>query len=94
MLIASYHGLYKEADFQLRLEEFKELYVRALFSTERDGMGLRDNDPVHLIAFISSMTATMRNLAKTFPWWICVNGRGEVIEVKQDCSLPTSQQVT
>ena len=56
---ALYHSLYNEEDFQLRLEEFKELHVRPSFPTEHGGMGLRNVDLVHLTAFISSMAATM-----------------------------------
>ena len=90
-LIAFYHVLYDEEEFQLRLEELEGLYLTVSFPTERGGMGLRNIELVHYTAFISSMAATMRSLAETFPSWIQVSAGCEVLEVNQDCSPPTSR---
>lgn len=92
-LIASYHVLYDEEEFQLRFEELKGLYLRASFPIELSGMGLRNVEVAHLAAFISSMTVTTRSLAKAFPSWIQLGAGGEVTQVDPSRSPPKSQQV-
>ena len=86
-LIASYHGLYDEEEFQLRFEELKDLYLRASFPIERGGMGLRNIELVHQTAFISSMAASTRSLAKAFPSSVQLGAGCEVTQVIQ-AALP------
>ena len=69
-LIASYHGYYDQERINSQPQVFSDLYKRVSFPIDDGGLALRDIDSVHLTAFISSMAASSKFLAKNFPLWI------------------------
>ena len=67
-------------DCRLRVRELQELYVKASFPIERGGMALRHIDLIHATAFISSLSATIFDLAKIFPDWARFDDSGQILE--------------
>ena len=80
-LIASYHGYYDQERINSQPQVFSDLYKRVSFPIDDGGLALRDIDSVHLTAFISSMAASSKFLAKNFPLWIQTGIVDDVLKI-------------
>ena len=94
-LIASYHGIYDQEKIDKDPMLFLDLYKRASFPIDDGGLALRSIDNVYLTAFICSMAASSKFLAKNFPQWIQFSIVDDVpqIAINENISLHTSNQI-
>ena len=78
-LLASYHGIYDDDDFNSSRVQIAELYERAALPIDKGGMGLRNISLISLTAFPCSLAASLKDLAKYFPNWIALGGDGDIL---------------
>ena len=92
-LLASYHGIYDDDDFNSSRVQIAELYERAALPIDKGGMGLRNISLISLTAFPCSLAASLKDLAKYFPNWIALGGDGAFLRIVEDESPDLAAQV-
>ena len=85
-LLASYHGIYDDDDFNRSRGQIAKLYERerAALPIEKGGMGLTNISLVSLTAFPCSFAASLRDLAKSFPNWITLGREGRLQRISEN----------
>ena len=83
-LVASYHGLYDDSDLARAWLQIREVYERAVLSINKGGMALRSVKLVSLTAFVCSLIASLKHLAKAFPDWIKLDRDDNLLQVVSD----------
>ena len=92
-LLASYHGIYDDNDFNRSRDQIAELYERAALPIEKGGMGLRNISLISLTAFPCSLAVSLKDLAKSFPNWIVLGREGTFLRISEDESPNLAAQV-
>ena len=95
-LIASYHGIYDQETFNNQPELFTDLYKRVSFPIANGGLALRSIYSVYLSAFICSMAASSKYLAKIFPDRIqtsIVDNVHKITSINENISPYTDKQI-
>ena len=92
-LLASYHGIYDDDDFNRSRGQIAKLYERAALPIEKGGMGLTNISLVSLTAFPCSFAASLRDLAKSFPNWITLGREGRLQRISENESPSLAAQV-
>ena len=82
-LLASYHGIYDDNDFNRSRDQIAELYERAALPIEKGGMGLRNISLISLTAFPCSLAVSLKDLAKSFPNWIVLGREGSLLRISE-----------
>ena len=92
-LLASYHGIYDDNDFNRSRDQIAELYERAALPIEKGGMGLRNISLISLTAFPCSLAVSLKDLAKSFPNWIVLGREGSLLRISENESPNLAAQV-
>ena len=92
-LVASYHGIYNDDDFNRSRGQIVDPYKRAASPIEKGGVGLRNVSLIFLTAFPRSLAASLKDLAKSFPNWITLGRDGAFLRIPEDKSPELAAQV-